>query len=122
MFFILFLPYKDKTNWIINWKGDNKIITNSSCLTYNSNCFGTKQEKITSESNETHVDRKNPCKFPFKYYNTLYNSCTRNAAKGFWCATSVDANLNYQTWGFCNDLCPLEGMYSVLPIIHTIRF
>ena len=77
-----------------------------------SNCIGIDQDEILIDDKETHqIQTKNPCKFPFKYHDTTYNSCTRKSDNAFWCATSVDANLNWKTYGYCNDLCPLEGVY-----------
>ena len=69
------------------------------------------------ENKESLADTKNPCVFPFKWENKTYKSCTRmdgfsnNTPEkaGFWCATSVDVDLDVRVWGFCNDLCPLEG-------------
>ena len=53
---------------------------------------------------------RNPCIFPFKYDNKEYSSCTRFTKDDtrFWCATSVDADLKWQTYGYCQN-CPLEG-------------
>ena len=97
---------------ILSWKADRKIVTNSSCLSYGSNCFSTGQETIILNGTHHTVYRRNPCVFPFKHDNTTYDSCTKKPnMHGFWCATSVDANLDYQTWGHCHDLCPLEGMH-----------
>ena len=104
---------------MLNWKEDSKIITNSICLndSYNSNCFSTNQETIIIEFEEAikyvAVYRKNPCVFPFKYLNKTYNSCTRKRGEGFWCATSVNDDSDMENWGFCNDLCPLEGTVQV---------
>ena len=118
--FFLLLLYKEQT-WILNWEADDKIITNSSCLNYDSSCFSTNQETIIFEARYVAADRKNPCIFPFKYANKTYNFCTRKDGttegypdeKGFWCATSVDADLDVETWGFCNNLCPLEGTVRI---------
>ena len=119
--FFLSLLFKD-LNWILTWNADNRIITNSSCLTYDSNCFSTIQDAIIIEVKEAHyVYRKDACTFPFKYDNATFNSCTRRDGttegypdeEAFWCATSVDADLNMQTWGFCNNFCPLEGTVQV---------
>ena len=120
-FLILSLLYKEN-NWIFNWKADDKIITNASCLVNDSNCFGTDQDTIIVDFKESrHFGSKNPCEFPFKYLNKTYNSCTRMEGtstgypkeEAYWCATSVDTDLNMQTYGFCNDKCPLEGTVQV---------
>ena len=110
-----------------NWKAD-KIITNSNCLTYDTKCFSIYQEAIYIDLKVTHVYRKNPCIFPFRNGNVTHNSCTRIDGKspgypyeeGFWCATSVDADLNWRTGGYCNDLCPLEGTFQALEEDHKI--
>ena len=65
------------------------------------------------ENKESLADRKNPCVFPFKWENKTYHSCTMIDADGFWCATSVDTDSDVLTWGFCNDLCQLEGIVQV---------
>ena len=89
--------------------------------------MGTNQEKNVIDLKEAQearyvaAHRKNPCIFPFKYENKTYNSCTRwhgtspgfPDEEAFWCATSVNADLNIQNWGFCNDFCPLEGTVQV---------
>ena len=106
-------PYSEEKNWTCLWKAD-EFVTKSKCLAYDKNCLGTRKgrEKIDLNHTETHqVKATAQCIFPFKHYDTIYNSCTKNGEKGFWCATSVDANLDWQTFGFCNDLCPLEGIY-----------
>ena len=125
VFLILSLLFKGKKNWIVNWKEDDKIITNSSCLTNDNSCFSTNQETIIIDSEEAtmHVTAytKNPCVCPFKYLNKTYHSCTRKDGfsrdhsneEAFWCATSVDDDLDSQSWGFCNDLCQLEGKVQI---------
>ena len=111
---MLSLLYKDQIN--SNWIEDETIITYSGCLNDNSKCFSNKQYKITGDAKKTRqFDVRNPCIFPYKHGNKTYNSCTREIyganSKEFGCATSVDADLNWQTSGFCNDFCPCEGMY-----------
>ena len=108
-FLILSLLYIDEEIWIPNWKADSNIVTNLSCIADDNKCFSTNQELIINENKESHFYRKDPCIFPYKYSNTVYHSCTMVDWDGFWCATSVDAELDMQTWGNCNDLCPLEG-------------
>ena len=94
--------------WTLDWKAD-KIVTNLSCLTLDSGCFTFDQQAISIE--EEPFDTKNMCIFPFRYFGTTFNSCIRFVEGAFWCATSVDADLEWQTFGVCNDLCPLKGMY-----------
>lgn len=110
LLYILSLLYQGQDVWYLDWKAD-KIVKNLSCLTYDSHCFSIDQTTIKNDTESEYFDTKNPCIFPFKYFDTTYNSCTRNGGSGFWCATSVDANLNWKTYGYCNDLCPLEGIY-----------
>ena len=93
--------------WTLDWKADN-IVKNLSCLTLDSSCFTIDQNAITIEREP--FDIKNMCIFPFKYFDTTYNSCIRVNGGAFWCATSVDADLDFQTHGTCNDLCNYEGM------------
>ena len=107
--------------WIFNWKADDKIITNTSCLVYDSNCFGTDQDTIIIDFKSHKSGSKNPCVFPFNYENKTYNSCTRKDGtttgypeeEAFWCAISVNDDSDMENWGFCNDLCPLEGTVQV---------
>ena len=51
------------------------------------------------------------CIFPFKDRNVTHNNCTMGNY-GLWCATSVNATLDWQTSGYCADIsvCPIEGM------------
>ena len=107
-------PYNEEKNWTHLWKAD-EFVTKSKCLAYDRSCLATRyEEKIDLNHTETHyVKSTAPCIFPFKDFksNTTYNSCTRFDSDGFWCATSVDTDLEWQTYGFCNDFCPLEGTY-----------
>ena len=112
-FLILSLLYKSDLK--LDWKADAKSITNRSCLISNSSCFSTKQSKIWNGVNKTHhFDVRDPCIFPFKHYNKIYNNCIRGLfrpePKRFACATSVDADLEWKTSAFCNEKCP-TGMY-----------
>ena len=111
---MLSLLYKDRITYS-NWNADDKIITNLGCLTDNNKCFSNKQYRIRIDVKGTQFGVRNPCIFPFKHRNKIYNSCTREIygtnSKEFGCATSVDADLEMQTSGFCNDLCQYEGMY-----------
>ena len=111
---MLSLLYKEQTN--SNWNEDETIITYSGCLNDDSKCFSNRLYKIMGDGKKTRqFDVRNPCVFPFKHGNKTYNSCTREIygtnSKEFGCATSVDADLNWQTSGICNDFCPYEGMY-----------
>ena len=92
----------------LNWNAD-KNATKSKCLTYDSNCFSNFPDTIIVDHKETQFYTTNPCIFPFKHSGKTYNSCTRDTE--FWCATSVDADLELQTSGLCEDFCPLEGIY-----------
>ena len=106
---------KEDEEWTLDWKG-GKSVKLSKCLTRDSKCFSNRMDDaISIDTNGTRhkFSSKNPCIIPFKDSNTTYNSCTRFDSDGFWCATSVDADLEWQTWGFCNDLCPLEGIIQV---------
>ena len=52
-----------------------------------------------------------PCKFPFKYSGTVYNTCTDVMKKYTkdkpWCSTKVDEKCNHisGTWGNCDESC-----------------
>ena len=110
-FLILSLLYQESGIWTLDWKED-KIAKNLSCLTYYSHCFTIDQNQITIGKEK--YGTKNICIFPFRHYDTTYNSCTKNGELGFWCATSVNADLEWQSYGYCNDLCPLEGMFYLV--------
>ena len=97
----------EKEIWKILWNAD-EIVSKSKCLDYNSNCLGIIRDFI--KINEKNVERTNPCKFPFKYKNAIYHSCTRKDSETFWCATSVDSDLEWQLGGTCTESCPLEGI------------
>ena len=54
---------------------------------------------------------KVPCRFPFIYKNKKYHSCiNEDSNNGFWCATSVDENGQYQDneWLYCENSCERE--------------
>ena len=103
-FLILSLICQAEEKWTLDWTV-GKVVTMSRCISDDSKCFSNRIDGSYSS--------KNPCKFPFKDSNTTYNSCTRSNSNppGFWCATSVNNDLEWQTFGFCNDFCQLEGMY-----------
>lgn len=93
--------------WKVTWN-QKKTDIHSQCLTDTSMCSATKKLTRIIDSNEVKLQSKNPCQFPFIYDNVEYNSCTKDNRDSFWCATTVDANNKKTSWGYCNDLCPLE--------------
>ena len=52
-----------------------------------------------------------PCKFPFKFLGTVYNSCTdmrKDVTNNKpWCSTKVDETGRYMhgNWGNCDESC-----------------
>ena len=98
----------------LDWKADEKSITYSSCLTDDSNCFSHKGVRHKVQRLKIkRFDVRDPCIFPFKHDNKIYNNCIRglfSGSKRFACATSVDADLEWKTSAFCNEKCP-TGMY-----------
>ena len=52
-----------------------------------------------------------PCKFPFKYYGKVHNSCTDMMKKYTnnkpWCSTKVDETGKHMrgNWGNCDESC-----------------
>ena len=47
-----------------------------------------------------------PCKIPFKNdpnSPAFYNCTNYGTSKGFWCATSVNADLTYNDWNWCDE-------------------
>ena len=94
-------------NWRILSVTVDIVIKSRWCLTYNKKCLGKTNDKIKHyQGTSTGL-----CIFPFKHKNKLYNSCTMADLDGLWCATSVDASLDWQTRGFCTETCQFEGMY-----------
>ena len=108
---MLSLLYKDRTTYS-KWNADDKIITNLGCLTDHNKCFSNKQYRIKIDGKKPRqFDVRNPCIFPFKDNNITYDYCKWNTRNQYyWCATSVDADLEWQTRAFCNELCYNEGM------------
>ena len=102
---MLSLLNKEQTN--SNWIEDEMIIAYSGCLNDDSN----RQYKIIGDGIKSRqFDVRNPCKFPFKDRGRTYDSCKWNTSKQiFWCATSVNADFEWQTYAFCNELCHNEG-------------
>ena len=74
-------------------------------------CLGLRNHKITTNYFELEVTTSGQCIFPFKDRNVTHNKCTMNGNDGLWCATSVNATLDWQTSGYCTDIsiCPIEG-------------
>ena len=99
---------KDQTKTLFLWNAD-EIVNKSRCFDYSSKCLGIVLDSTTIHNYEKQVVMTNPCKFPFKYKNAIYNSCTRKDSETFWCATSVDSDLEWQTGGTCTESCQLEG-------------
>ena len=84
------------------------VLIKAKCLTFDNKCFGVTNGKAYNDP----VKSCGQCKFPFKHKNVTHNSCTMADSDGLWCATSVDANLDWQTKGFCTTkTCPFESMY-----------
>ena len=48
-----------------------------------------------------------PCKFPFKYWGTVYNSCIDMDMDKPWCSTKVDETGKHMrgNWGNCDESC-----------------
>ena len=55
-----------------------------------------------------------PCKFPFRYLDVTYNTCTLVDAENNkpWCSTNVDDNNNHVSggghYGDCGPKCPVK--------------
>ena len=92
------------------WQTADIVIESRWCLIFDNKCIGERNEKITYDDKDYPVKSIGECRFPFKHENKEYNSCTMADSDGLWCATSVDTNLNWQTFGFCTETCPFEGM------------
>ena len=53
------------------------------------------------------------CVFPFIYEGVTYNSCTKEGEDYHWCATSVNEDLTYDGFGFCEESCySFAGRYK----------
>ena len=107
------LGFPNVSDWVELWK-DDKVVIKSRCLIFNNMCLAKREDNLKIEDTRAFVKATalGQCIFPFKHKNVSYSSCTLvDADDGFWCATSVDANLDWQTWGNCmnNTTCPLKG-------------
>jgi len=79
--------------------------------------YGSGPCKTTGRGGGT--SRREQCKFPFKYKNQVFNSCTKfddNSDKA-WCSVETDANGihiggNKKRWGYCNLLSCQKKTYS----------
>ena len=130
MLFLVFhilLPlhaYKDTQLRGFDWKADKIVANFSICLTYDKNtCFSIYQQPSMENNVTLELVSKNPCIFPFKYDNKEYSSCTRSTKDDtrFWCATSVNANLDWKTYGFCDEMkCPLECISVLFLTSHIV--
>ena len=46
------------------------------------------------------------CKFPFRYMNRIFSSCTTlDGDEEPWCATSLSAGGQMTSWGYCDSSC-----------------
>ena len=98
-------------NWETLWVANDIVVKSRWCLTYKNKCLGNTNDKIKHDGKDYPGTSKGLCIFPFKHKNEIHNSCTMVDFDGLWCATSVDANLDWQTRGFCTETCQFEGMY-----------
>ena len=89
------------------------IIIKSRCVTFDNECLGVTNEKITTEKLNVNAKSRNQCIFPFKHKNVEYMNCIMADYDGLWCATSVDKDFDWQTRGFCTETCQFEGMYCL---------
>merc|ERR1711936_473467 len=61
---------------------------------------------LTSAQNDKCVTEDNEdcrCIFPFKYEGVSYTECTDVDSDSLWCATSLDDDGEYLTYGFCKE-------------------
>ena len=85
------------------------------CFQHKNKCLGKNEGNVTiqllNENSSTVLTPtiKAPCKFPFKYDNKTFNECTKYDATGFWCVLNVfDSDLDWTSWGYCNEFCSTE--------------
>ena len=106
------LGFPNVSDWVELWK-DDKVVIKSRCLPFKNTCLAKREDELRKNSiTFIKTTALGECIIPFKHENISYSSCTNvDADHGFWCATSVDVNLDWQTWGHCmdNTTCPLEG-------------
>ena len=99
---------------ILNRKTGKNIVTIIKCLNDNSNCSASKELTMSfkdgNHSKQVQLQAKEPCQFPFIYKNVIYKSCIKRGKylDKFGCATTVDSNIKLTSWGYCNDLCPVQ--------------
>ncbi|CAB4068006.1 IGF2R [Lepeophtheirus salmonis] len=48
------------------------------------------------------------CVFPFKFRENTYNKCTKADWNTYWCATSVNNDGSFATFGNCNNDCSMD--------------
>ena len=97
-------------NWSILLQTKDIVMKSRWCQTFNNKCIGKRNDKIKHDGKDYPGTSIGECIFPFKHKSVEYNSCTMADSDGLWCATSVDANLDWQTKGFCTESCQFEGM------------
>ena len=57
------------------------------------------------QNNDQNTISCDQCQFPFKYKGVEYNECTMEDESELWCATQVDNNREYITFGWCKSTC-----------------
>ncbi|XP_040581395.1 matrix metalloproteinase-9 [Lepeophtheirus salmonis] len=48
------------------------------------------------------------CIFPFTYREMTFSKCSKADYDKYWCATSVNSDGSFKTFGDCNSNCPME--------------
>ena len=66
--------------------------------------------------------RRGQCKFPFKYNNTEYNTCTMEDSDKLWCATAVYTSGTYRAWGYCIECQNSGSRFTTIAITSTSGF
>ena len=60
-----------------------------------------------------------PCKVPFKHdlnSPSFYNCTQYGTSKGFWCATTVQSDLTYDDWDWCEGICMKIIMMNIFDL------
>ena len=62
---------------------------------------------------------KKRCVFPFKYNGSLYSSCTNDHHDRAWCATALNVNMSYSSWGDCDPSnCQIRKSYYPFDTVY----
>ena len=98
-----------------NFKFSDVSLGNDFCsflrknVAYNNNFTGNLSQGNQCRTTDEGPRKNQLCKFPWKYNDKVWNSCTTDSDPDgrYWCSTKVNKNLKHVggNWGYCSQSC-----------------